>query len=101
MAREKWVTRTVTAKRAVALCLNVITAEPHNEDFLIPNNLKDETEMLKYLRKVYENETEKICSIVSVNEETKRYGMLERDFIAAAKELDPLDKTDDENESEE
>ena len=68
MAREPMVTRTITATKIVALCLNIETAEPFNKEVTISGTFKDEKSMMKAAEKILNTETEKAVHIVSSEE---------------------------------
>lgn len=92
MAREPMVTRTITATKIVALCINIETAEPFNKEVTISGTFKDEKSMLKAAEKLLNTETEKAVHIVSSEEIETLYGMTEQDFIQKAKVLPPRPK---------
>lgn len=92
MAREPMVTRTITATKIVALCLNIETAEPFNKEVTISGTFKDEKAMMKAAEKLLNTETEKAVHIVSSEEIETLYGMTEQEFIQKAKVLPPRPK---------
>lgn len=92
MAREPMVTRTITATKIVALCLNIETAEPFNKEVTISGTFKDEKSMMKVAEKLLNTETEKAVHIVSSEEIETLYGMTEQEFIQKAKVLPPRPK---------
>ena len=92
MAREPMVTRTITATKIVALCLNIETAEPFNKEVTISGTFKDEKSMMKAAEKLLNTETEKAVHIVSSEEIETLYGMTEQEFIQKAKVLPPRPK---------
>lgn len=92
MAREPMVTRTITATKIVALCLNIETAEPFNKEVTISGTFKDEKAMMKATEKLLNTETEKAVHIVSSEEIETLYGMTEQEFIQKAKVLPPRPK---------
>lgn len=87
MAREPMVTRTITATKITALCLNIETAEPFNKEVTISGTFKDEKSMMKAAEKLLNTETEKAVHIVSSEEIETLYGMTEQEFIQKAKVL--------------
>lgn len=88
--RERMVTRTVTATKATALCLNVTTSEPSNETLTLSGVFKnDKAKMLKAFQSVYDTEENKAVAIVAYEEIETLYGMTEQEFIKYAKELPP------------
>lgn len=92
MAREPMVTRTITATKITALCLNIETAEPFNKEVTISGTFKDEKSMMKAAEKLLNTETEKAVHIVSSEEIEILYGMTEQEFIQKAKVLPPRPK---------
>ena len=92
MAREPMVTRTITATKITALCLNIETAEPFNKEVTISGTFKDEKSMMKAAEKLLNTETEKAVHIVSSEEIETLYGMTEQEFIQKAKILPPRPK---------
>ena len=85
MARVRMVTRTVTTQEVTVMCLNIVTAEPENQVYSLPINIKGEEAILKFIRKAYDTETTKAVSIVNVRSEEHLYGMPETEFIKLAK----------------
>lgn len=94
MARVRMVTRTVTTQKVGVLCLNTETAEPHNEVFNVPVNIKGEDNIIKFLRKTFDTSTEKVVSVVNIEMEEHLYGMPEVDFIKNAKIIDKITEVD-------
>lgn len=92
MAREPMVTRTITATKITALCLNIETAEHFNKEVTISGTFKDEKAMMKAAEKLLNTETEKAVHIVSSEEIETLYGMTEQEFIQKAKVLPPRPK---------
>ena len=92
MAREPMVTRTITATKITALCLNIETAEPFNKAVTISGTFNDEKSMMKAAEKLLNTETEKAVHIVSSEEIETLYGMTEQEFIQKAKVLPPRPK---------
>ena len=92
MARESMVTRTITATKITALCLNIETAEPFNKEVTISGTFKDEKSMMKAAEKILNTEIEKAVHIVSSEEIETLYGMTEQEFIQKAKVLPPRPK---------
>lgn len=85
MARQRMVTRTICSKEVTVLCLDTVTAEPSNETFTVPCNVKDGEPMLKYLRAKHDTETVKVVSITNIKTIENLYGMSEEEFIKTAK----------------
>ena len=92
MAREPMVTRTITATKIVALCINIDTAEPFNKEAMLSGTFKDEKSMMKAAEKLLNTETEKAVHIVYSEEIETLYGMTEQEFIQKAKVLPPRPK---------
>lgn len=88
MARTKMVTRTIVTTKCVALCINVQTAEPYNQDFTLAGAYEDEKKLLKELKK-YEDDDHKIVHIVDTEQVETLYGMTEEDFIKYATVFPP------------
>ena len=84
----RMVTRTVITTKATALCLDLVTAEPHNEILTLSGIFKSKKDVLKAFSKVYDEEDiKKVVSIVDYTEEETLYGMTEQDFLQYAKVL--------------
>ena len=104
MARIPMVTRTITATKVNALCINIDTAEPFNKTLILSGTYKDEKAMLKAATSVIENETieglleandrVKVVHIVESEEIETLYGMTEQEFIQRAKVLPPRTKNE-------
>ena len=60
MARVPMVTRTITATKITALCLNIETAEPFNKTATLSGTFKDEKSMMKAAEKLLNTQTEKV-----------------------------------------
>lgn len=95
MARERMVTRTVTATRANVLCLNIQTAEPFNQNIILSGTYKDKAAVERAVKKFVDNEEVKAVTVVDVTEEETLYGMPEQQFIELAKVLPPREKNED------
>ena len=93
MARVPMVTRTITATKITAVCLNIETAETFNKTVTLSGTFKDEKSMMKAAEKVLNTETEKAVYIVFSEEIETLYGMTEQEFIQLAKVLPPRVKT--------
>lgn len=92
MARVPMVTRTITATKIVALCLNIETAEPFNKEVTISGAFKGKKDMMKAAEKLLNTETEKVVHIVFSEEIETLYGMTEQEFIQKAQVLPPREK---------
>ena len=78
------VTRTITATKVNALCLNITTAEPFNKDIVLSGSYKDAKSLEKAVKTVIDTEEVKAVSIVSKEETETLYGMAEQKFIENA-----------------
>lgn len=88
MARTRMVTRTVEVNTYSVMTCNTETAEVLVVDYktgIIPQSI----DPMKYLKKLYETDTLKLCSITAHTVETILYGMPEDEFIAHAAVLPP------------
>lgn len=84
----RMVTRTIITTKATALCLDLVTAEPHNETIKLSGTFKSKKDVLKAFSKVYDVEDEKkAVSIIDYIEEETLYGMAEQEFLQHAKVL--------------
>lgn len=95
MARVPMVTRTITATKITALCLNIETAEPFNKTVTLSGTFKDGKTMMKAAEKLLNTETEKAVHIVSSEEIETLYGMTEQEFIQKAQVLPPRVKKEE------
>lgn len=89
MPRARQVTRTMKTTIVHALFANSVTRDVTEEDFVIPVPLKDEKNILKYVRKtaMFEGE-KKLVNVMSFRTENTRYAMSEDDFIKYATKND-------------
>lgn len=88
MARNM-VTRTIISTKVVALCLNLITAEPFNEVFTLAGTYKDNAKIKKAIEKQYNNDEHIVAHIVSTEVVNTLYGMTEQKFMENAEILPP------------
>ena len=88
MAREKMVTRTVTATVAKVMVVEIASAKAYTTEITLTGVFKDNADLLKTLKK---NDTNELVYVAIVSTETKEtlYGMPESEFIKYAKELPP------------
>ena len=101
MARERVVSRTITATVYTVLTVTIPENTVANKEFTlssVPENIKPD-KVMNLLKKSYETDTCKLVSIISQNTVMKRYGMPEVDFLKYAKELPPLPGADKEEEA--
>lgn len=89
MARAPQVTRTIQTTHANVLCMDIENREPCNKDVILPRTYKDETAMLKAVKKVIETDTLKAVQVVSYKVEETLYGMSEQEFIEHSTVLPP------------
>ena len=96
MARVPMVTRTITATKAIVMCLNIEQGEPFNVSVTVPRTYKDEESLLKKIKPMFETDTVKAVHIVSTEQVETLYGMTEQDFMEHAKVLPPRNCATDE-----
>lgn len=96
MARVPMVTRTITATKAIVMCLNIEQGEPSNVSVTVPRTYKDEESLLKKIKPMVETDTLKAVHIVSTEQVETLYGMTEQDFMEHAKVLPPRNCATDE-----
>lgn len=87
MARKPMITRTILSTKVTTLSINLETAEPYNETFILPRTYKDDKTILKILSKSHDDDQHKIVAVVATEVMQKKYGMTEQEFIDVAKEL--------------
>lgn len=87
MARTPMVTRRLKFTCVDVLCLNIETGEPFNKNVKLSGHYKNDTKLRKIVDKKINTDIEKTVYIVSVEHETKLFGMEEDDFIAHANPL--------------
>lgn len=90
MARKPMVTRTITTTKVNVLCLDIEHSEPFNKEVILPRTYKDDKKLLEMVETVVNTDSVKAVHIVDKQEIETMYGMDEQDFIATAKELDPV-----------
>lgn len=102
MARAPQVTRTIQTTHANVLCMDIENREPCNRDVILPRTYKDDTAILKAVKKVIETDTLKPVQVVSSVVQETLYGMSEQDFISHASILPPRKDytTNEENTNE-
>lgn len=99
MARVPMVTRTITATKAIVMCLNIEQGEPYNVSVTVPRTYKDEESLLKKIKPMVETDTVKAVHIVSTEQVETLYGMTEQDFMEHAKVLPPRNASPDETDN--
>ena len=100
MARVPMVTRTITATKAIVMCLNIEQEEPYNVSVTVPRTYKDEESLLKKIKPMVETDTVKAVHIVSTEQVETLYGMTEQDFMEHAKVLPPRNASPDETDND-
>lgn len=99
--RKPMVTRTIQTTVATVLCLDLIKAEPFNQDVTLPRTYKDTNTMMKKVKEIIDTEDVKAVHIVNSYVEEQLYGMTEDKFIACAEKLPPRGTTADDSEDAE
>lgn len=89
MARVPQVTRTIQTTHCTVLCMDIENREPCNRDVVLHRTYKDDSDMLKAVKKAIETDTLKPVQIVSSMVQETLYGMSEQEFIAHASILPP------------
>lgn len=88
MARERMITRTVEITTSEVMCMDVNKAEVITKTYDISGTFTDD-ELLKAIKKIYENDTFKVVHVVSQKTSELLYGMPESKFIELAQILPP------------
>lgn len=101
MARVRKVTRTISATKAIVMCVNTETAVVENYEVEIVGVYSDDKKLMKAVTKEVETETIKPVSIVSKEVVDTLYGMDEQKFMEMAEVLPTRDKKEDADEVEE
>ena len=89
MARAKMVTRTITATEVEAQIVTISASEITTIKVTVSGEYDDTEKLLKAVKKATETADIKVLQIITSEKIEKLYGMLETDFLAQAKELDP------------
>lgn len=90
MARQPYVTRTITTTKAKFLVVNVDTRDTETVEMTLPRTYKDEAAMVKMAQKRCDKPNVKVISVIDTpTVEKKLWGMSEEDFIDAGHELPP------------
>lgn len=84
MARKRMVTRSINEVKVVAMCCDITSASVVTKELSLGGNVPDGEE-LKIAQKMYDKDSLKVVSIVSVHREEVIYGMLETDFLKYAR----------------
>lgn len=89
MARTRMVTRTVNENTYTCMCVDTVSAEIVNRDFVVGVEFDNEDAALKYFQKQYNKDNFKVVAVVAHSVKEILYGMPESDFIRLAKVLPP------------
>ena len=89
MARMRMVTRTVNENTYTCMCVDTVSAEIVNKDFVVGMEFETDDAALKHFQKQYNTETFKVVAVVAHSVKEILYGMPESDFIRLAKVLPP------------
>lgn len=89
MARMRMVTRTVNENTYTCMCVDTISAEIVNKDFVVGVEFDTDDAALKYFQKNHNTDTFKVVAVVAHSVKEILYGMPEADFIKLAKVLPP------------
>lgn len=80
MARERLITRTLIQSDITAMTVDVTEGKVENKEYVLGGQYTPD-EALKKLKKMYENDTTKLVSVISIDERELLLGMTEEDFI--------------------
>ena len=86
--RERMVTRTINATVATVLCMDIVNASATTKEIEISGTYKDDSDLLKVLKKKYDTADFVIVAIQKTETKEKLYGMTETDFMKYAKEME-------------
>lgn len=91
MARQRMITRSIISYEAECIVMDIKTVETSIVNYTITGDVSDKNKVLKNIKKLYENSESnlQIVAVRDIVEHEEMYGMLEVDFIAHAKKLDP------------
>lgn len=89
MARMRMVTRTVNENTYTCMCVDTVSAEIVNKDFVVGVEFDSEDSALKYFQKNHNTDNFKVVAVVAHSVKEILYGMPESDFIRLAKVLPP------------
>lgn len=96
MARVRMVTRTVNVAEVEVMMLNINTQKVSTLVAEVGGGITEEKALMKAVKKMYEDASNKCVAITSVKQKEILYGMPEADFIRLAKVLPPRSKSDEE-----
>lgn len=80
MARERLITRTIIQSDVTVMAVNVTESKVENKEYVLGGQYTPDT-ALKKLKKMYEDDTTKLVSIISIEERELLLGMTEEEFI--------------------
>lgn len=80
MARERLITRTIIQSDVTAMVVDVTESKVGNKVYTLGGQYTPDT-ALKKLKKLYEDDTLKFVSVISIDEKELLLGMTEDDFI--------------------
>ena len=83
------ITRTVTGTRATVIAVNTTTLSAEKKDLTIAGTFDNSEKLLKALKKLYDNDTEVISTVLSADKFEELYGLDEAIFMQYAVKLDP------------
>lgn len=92
MARERTVTRTITATILEAMTVNIETAEVRKVEYRVPS-YGGTTKDLAWVKSQLETDTVKVVNITVIGTEDNLYSMPESMFIQLADKLPPRGET--------
>jgi hypothetical protein len=81
MAKATMVTRTITSTICEVFGLNLKTESPETKSIVVPRTFKDESALLKAVKKIADNDEYVALSIKSCDVKTELRGMTEEKFI--------------------
>ena len=96
MARVRMVTRTVNVAEVEVMMLNINTQKVSTLVAEVGGGITEEKALMKAVKKMHEDASNKCVAITSVKQKEILYGMPEADFIRLAKVLPPRSKSDEE-----
>lgn len=98
--RKKLITRTIQFTNLTLLMADTRSAEMYNRYETIPGTYKDEKAMLKAVRPIVEDDTNKLVSLLGWTVGYQLYGMPEADFMVQAKPIERNINTETTGEEE-
>lgn len=89
MARTRMVTRTVNENTYTCMCVDTVSAEIINRDFVVGMEFENDDVALRNFQRQYNTDGFKVVAVVAHSVKEILYGMPEADFIRLAKVLPP------------